>query len=289
MYVPSARACTHAGTASCTDILIVDIVLVHADPRQDQRRNNQRRTPHITPAPAAPPRYTASAAAIIWSAVNRRRIRCSVVAAITAPSPSEPFKMPYPSGPCFRILPCHHRQQRPDRRDEKRKRKRPHKRSLQIRRITHIAQPRTNRRRNPLRRQRRLEQRNALPVHQHPDHARKRQRVQRKNRSRPSIHVRLNAATINPPSAGPTARARLLLAAFKLTVSGISSRGTSSGTIACHAGLFIADPIFSRNVNASSAHGDTYPKTSAPPASPPTPASSSARRSAACAGQRYPP
>ncbi len=69
----------------------------------------------------------------------------------------------------------------------------------------------------------------------------------------------LNAATINPPSAGPTARARLLLAAFKLTVSGIIARGTSSGTIACHAGLFIADPTFSRNVNASSVHGETHP------------------------------
>src|ERR1700733_7337546 len=70
----------------------------------------------------------------------------------------------------------------------------------------------------------------------------------------------LKPATISPPSAGPTARARLLLAAFSETVSGISSRGTSSGTIACHAGLFIAEPILSRKVNASNAHGDTWPK-----------------------------
>src|ERR1700747_91589 len=70
------------------------------------------------------------------------------------------------------------------------------------------------------------------------------------------VCTRRNPATIKPPSAGPTARARLLLAAFRLTESGINSRGTSSGTIACHAGLFIAEPIFSRNVKASSAHGE---------------------------------
>jgi hypothetical protein len=63
-----------------------------------------------------------------------------------------------------------------------------------------------------------------------------------------------------PPSAGPTARARLFDAAFSDTVSGINSRGTSSGTIACHAGLFIAEPALSRNVNASSAHGEICPR-----------------------------
>src|ERR1700733_4512530 len=70
----------------------------------------------------------------------------------------------------------------------------------------------------------------------------------------------LKPATISPPSAGPTARARLLLAAFSETVSGISSRGTNSGTIACHAGLFMAEPMLSRKVNASSDHGDTWPR-----------------------------
>src|SRR6202035_4246203 len=74
------------------------------------------------------------------------------------------------------------------------------------------------------------------------------------------VLVRAKAATIKPPSAGPTARARLLLAAFKETESGINSRGTNSGTIACQAGLFIAEPMFIRKVKASSAHGETWPR-----------------------------
>src|SRR6266702_4480438 len=74
------------------------------------------------------------------------------------------------------------------------------------------------------------------------------------------VSVVLKAATIRPPSAGPTARARLFEAAFSVTLSGMNSRGTSSGTIACHAGLFIAEPIFSRNVKASSDHGEMWPR-----------------------------
>src|SRR6185312_8444624 len=56
----------------------------------------------------------------------------------------------------------------------------------------------------------------------------------------------VKAATIRPPRAGPTARAMLLLIALSVTAAGISSRGTSSGIIACQAGLFIAEPMFSR-------------------------------------------
>src|ERR1700678_3828926 len=85
-------------------------------------------------------------------------------------------------------------------------------------------------------------------------------RALRKKTDPAPVCTRWKPATIRPPSAGPTARARLLLAAFSETVSGISSRGTSSGTIACHAGLFIAEPKLSRKVNASNAHGDTWPK-----------------------------
>src|SRR6185437_10062164 len=70
------------------------------------------------------------------------------------------------------------------------------------------------------------------------------------------VSTRANAATIRPPSAGPTARARLFEPEFNDTASGISSRGTSSGTIACHAGLFIAEPKLSRKVKASSDHGE---------------------------------
>ncbi len=49
-------------------------------------------------------------------------------------------------------------------------------------------------------------------------------------------------------------------AEFSDTASGINSRGTSSGIIACHAGLFIAEPMFSRKVNASSDHGEMCPR-----------------------------
>ena len=39
--VTSARAYRHAETASCTETLIVDIVLVHADPERDQRSDDR--------------------------------------------------------------------------------------------------------------------------------------------------------------------------------------------------------------------------------------------------------
>src|SRR6185437_7722432 len=73
------------------------------------------------------------------------------------------------------------------------------------------------------------------------------------------VSARRNAATIRPPSAGPTARAMLLLAAFSVTAGGIWSIGTSSGTIACHAGLFIAEPTFKRKVKKSRVYGETTP------------------------------
>ena len=62
---------------------------------------------------------------------------------------------------------------------------------------------------------------------------------------------------MRPPSAGPTARARLLLAELRETVSGMSSRGTSSGTMACQAGLFMAEPMLSRKVKARRVQGET--------------------------------
>ena len=68
------------------------------------------------------------------------------------------------------------------------------------------------------------------------------------------------AATMRPPSAGPTARARLLEAALRETVSGMRVWGTSSGTMACQAGLFMAEPMLSRKVKASSAQGETWPR-----------------------------
>ncbi len=50
------------------------------------------------------------------------------------------------------------------------------------------------------------------------------------------------AATMKPPRAGPTARATLNPAAFSATADDSFPGSTSSGTIACQAGAFIAAP-----------------------------------------------
>ncbi len=60
-----------------------------------------------------------------------------------------------------------------------------------------------------------------------------------------------SVTTMNPPSAGPTARLTLmptLLAAMALASSGF---GTSCGTTACHAGAVIADATVTMNVKTS--------------------------------------
>jgi len=64
------------------------------------------------------------------------------------------------------------------------------------------------------------------------------------------------APTIKPPSAGPTALATLNPAAFSATASCSSEGETTSGTIACHAGVFIAAAKPRANVSASSIQGD---------------------------------
>ena len=65
------------------------------------------------------------------------------------------------------------------------------------------------------------------------------------------------AATMTPPSAGPTALATLKPAEFRATAEACCLAGTNSGVIACHAGSFITAPKPSRNVNSSSIHGPT--------------------------------
>jgi len=63
-------------------------------------------------------------------------------------------------------------------------------------------------------------------------------------------------ATIRPPRAGPTARARLKEAAFSETAAVRSGLGTISEKTACQAGPFIAEPIPNANVNAKSPTGE---------------------------------
>src|ERR1700738_5161394 len=83
--------------------------------------------------------------------------------------------------------------------------------------------------------------------------------LSRKTQAEP-VSVRLKAATMSPPSAGPAARARLLLAELSETVSGMRLRGTSSGMMACHAGLFMAGPMLRRKGNARDGHGEMCPR-----------------------------
>ena len=67
------------------------------------------------------------------------------------------------------------------------------------------------------------------------------------------------AATIKPPTAGPTLRAMLNPMLLSATAPGNSARGTMSPTDACHAGALNAAPQPIRNVNSSSNHGVTRP------------------------------
>src|ERR1044072_7430140 len=67
------------------------------------------------------------------------------------------------------------------------------------------------------------------------------------------------AATMMPPSAGPTARAMLKATLLSETAAVSSLRGTSSGTMACHAGAFIAAPSPSAKVSTSSTTGVVTP------------------------------
>src|SRR5579883_2936369 len=68
-----------------------------------------------------------------------------------------------------------------------------------------------------------------------------------------------DAAITIPPSAGPIARAMLNPTEFSATAAGSSSRGTSSGIVADHAGWFSDDPMPNPNVSSSSDHGPIRP------------------------------
>src|SRR6266487_2821088 len=67
----------------------------------------------------------------------------------------------------------------------------------------------------------------------------------------------LASAMIAPPSAGPTARARLLPDEFKATAAASCSMATISGVIACQAGSLMAAPRPRRDVSRSSVQGVT--------------------------------
>ena len=63
------------------------------------------------------------------------------------------------------------------------------------------------------------------------------------------------AATRTPAIAGPMVRDTLIAMLLSATAEGRSSGGTSSGTMAAHAGITIAVPTPSANVKPNSIHG----------------------------------
>ena len=67
------------------------------------------------------------------------------------------------------------------------------------------------------------------------------------------------AATARPPRAGPAERAMLKPMLPRVTAAGSSSRGTSSGMIACQAGWFMAAPRPSRKVKRRRSQGVVRP------------------------------
>ena len=67
-------------------------------------------------------------------------------------------------------------------------------------------------------------------------------------------------ATMAPPRAGPMARDRLNPALFREMAWVSSRRGTSSGTIACQAGAFMAAPRPSKKVKLNSTQGEAAPR-----------------------------
>ena len=69
-----------------------------------------------------------------------------------------------------------------------------------------------------------------------------------------------NAPVITPLNAGPIARLILMPTLLAATAAPRSRRGTSSGTIDCHAGAVSALPILMTNMNASSETGVTNRK-----------------------------
>lgn len=93
------------------------------------------------------------------------------------------------------------------------------------------------------------------------------------------------AATMRPPRAGPTARARLKLVPLSATAAESSERGTSSGTMACQAGAFMAAPRPRAKVKVNKTHGVVpptrlrIPSTVALTSSQPRVQSNSSRRS----------
>src|SRR5205823_8321243 len=75
---------------------------------------------------------------------------------------------------------------------------------------------------------------------------------------------------VRPATAGPIARARLSETPDKVIALASSSRGTISGTIACHTGWFIATPIPRAEVSERSNQGVIQPKSVTTPRTPAT-------------------
>src|SRR5947209_1225709 len=77
-----------------------------------------------------------------------------------------------------------------------------------------------------------------------------------------------DAATMRPPNAGPIARAMLIPTPLSVIAAAKSDGETSSGVIACHTGLLIADPTPRRKVSQSKRAGVIWPINARAPIAP---------------------
>src|SRR4051794_9647241 len=88
-----------------------------------------------------------------------------------------------------------------------------------------------------------------MPAGEYKHHGEKRQGIEEKG------HRRAGYRNQQPPIAGPTALAAFIETPPRATAAGTSSRGTSSGVVACQAGELRAEPRPRRNVSPRSSHG----------------------------------
>ena len=121
--MPSARACTQAGTENCTAIFSVEVVLVQAQPAAISQKTISG-TLRLRASVASAPLKMTPAPASIHSAGTMRRRRGSRAAPITAPDAQAAVEDSIRHGACVQILSRDYRQQRPNRAGETGKQKR---------------------------------------------------------------------------------------------------------------------------------------------------------------------
>ena len=127
-----------------------------------------------------------------------------------------------------------------------------------VRSVAQVPQAGPQRPGQPLRRKRALVKRRAPPVIQNDDHRHEGERIDQKNRARAPVTDR-EGRHHQAAQRRPHRARQVVTGAVDRDGAGQLGRGTSSGTMACQAGLFMAAPMFSKKVSASSVHGEMMP------------------------------